>query len=444
VSEYIICPFSKPEYAQNLIDGIRRQRRQGSRVVVVENGPAVGSFPRMEGAVILRSDAHQSAAKNVGLDWVRMGGGGRWSVFDCDDYYGPGYLDDQMTALDGGADTAGKAYGSLMYIRFEEGIYLDGMKRTSDAAKFLNGGATSCATADVPDFPMTKVGEDGEWHKLMVKRGAKTVNTGAQHYCYNRVGSGHTWDPGAKSMEMQKKRMVFLGDLNLSSCDLPPRAVVENGGQSVGKVVMLHTADYTPAEVAVPDTRAYCKLWGYDLRVYSEMIRPDWPAAWNKIPAVVEAMASVGEGEWVLWMDCDMLMVKIEIPLEVMLRPEKDFMVSVDQNGICTGYFFIRNVPLMREFMSDLMKDMRPDWPWEQDAAKELIAARPDYAARVGHIPESVVQNPLSRDSVHAMVMHYWGNSFSDRRKLPDTMRKEIRLRDEVGGRHRRPWMKRA
>lgn len=445
MKEYVICPFSKPEHAQNLLGAIRRQRRHGSVFLVVENGPAVGAFPAAEGVVTLRSGAHQSSAKNAGLDWVRRNGGGRWSVFDCDDYYGPGYLDDQMAALDGGATMAGKAYGSLMYVRFEEGLYLDGIRGSSDSGTFLNGGSMSCATSDVPDFPVIPVGEDGEWHKTMIRRGAKTVNTGARHYCYSRVGTGHTWDPGPRPMAAQKRRMHFLGDLPPSTCDLPPRVVAAGAdGQSVSRVVMLHTPDYSPAAVAVPDMAAYCRMWGYELEVHSEMLRPDWPAAWNKIPAVARAMASVPEGDWVLWMDCDMVMTRLGVPLEFMARPGKDFMVSVDRNGICTGFFLVRNVPLMREFMSDLMGDMRPDWPWEQDAAKELIASRQDYSERVGHIPESLVQNPVSVPSTHAAVMHYWGNRYADRSALAQTMARDIAVRDRGGGRVRRPWMSRA
>jgi len=445
VREHVICPFSKPEYADNLAGAIRRQTRGGSAFVVVENGPAVGAFPAMGGVTVLRSEAHQSAAKNAGLDWVRRGGGGRWSVFDCDDYYGPGYLEDQMAALDRGADMAGKAYGSLMYVRFEEGLYLDGLGRSPGGGAFLNGGSMSCSTADVPDFPMIPVGEDGEWHRMMAGRGAKAANTGARHYCYNRVGGGHTWDPGPKPMAAQKRRMQFLGDLPLSTCDLPPRTVVPGRqGQSVARVVMLHTPDYLPAAVSVPDMASYCRMWGYELEVHSEIMRPDWPAAWNKIPAVDEAMKSVPEGEWVLWMDCDMVMERLEVPLELMARPEKDLMVSVDQNGICTGFFLIRNVPLMRGLMSDLMQDMRPEWPWEQDAAKDLLAARPDYAERVGHIPESLVQNPVSRPSAHAVVMHYWGNRFADRSALAATMARDVALRDRGVSKVRRPWMSRA
>lgn len=443
MTHYVICPYSKPEHAGNLLSSIGRQRHRDFVPVIVENGPGTGTIEAPPGGVLLRSDAHQSAAKNAGLAWVRSQGGGQWSVFDCDDYYAPGYLEDQISAL-ASADVAGKSFGSVMYVRFDDGLYLDGVRgRFLEFGTFFNGGATSCATSDVPDYPMTKVGEDGEWHKLMVALGVRSLNTGARHYCYDRTGTGHTWNTDERLTDMLRKRMLHIGDVPLSSVSELPRKIVSSPGMSIARVVMLSTPDYAPAEVAVPDMRAYCRIWGYELDHYDAPIREDWPASWNKLLAVVDAMSKVGEGEWILWMDCDMLMTRLEAPLETVLRDDKDYMVSVDGNGICTGFFAVRNVPIMRAFMQDLMKDFRPDWPWDQDATKDLLAARPDYAARAGHIPESLVQNPMSHPSKHAMVMHYWGNS-KDKTKLLDRMRQDIRYRETGGSRYRRPWMRRS
>ena len=442
MSNYVICPFSKPQFAAKLRANLDRQTFQGFTPVVVENGPAVGSYEEDGRTVILRSDAHQSHAKNAALAWIRERGGGTWSVFDCDDYYAPGYLEDQMRALEGGAELAGKAFGSLMYIRFDDGLYLDGMKATPSYSRFLNGGAMSCRTAEVMDFPVVPIGEDGEWHREMREAGMRSVNTGARHYCYNREGDGHTWSLPKPAEEGYKRRMLSLGDLPESACEAPPRLMM-GSAEKVSRVVMLHTPDYLLASVAVPDMRDYCRLWGYDLDHYGDLIEPSWPASWNKIPALLAAMDKVDEGDWVLWMDCDMAMTRIELPLERLTRADKDVMFSVDGNGICLGYFLIRNVPMMRKFLMDLTSEFYPEWPWDQNSAKRRISRDPELAARVGHISESMVQNPVSRPSRHSMVMHYWGNSKADKAALLERMKKDIASRDSMVRRGGRPWMRR-
>ncbi len=442
MNNYVICPFSKPGFAEKLRANLARQTFQGFTPIVVENGPAVGSYGEDGRTVILRSDAHQSLAKNAALAWIRERGGGTWSVFDCDDYYAAGYLEDQMKALEGEAELAGKAFGSLMYIRFDDGLYLDGMKGSPSYSKFLNGGAMSCRTADVQDFPVVPIGEDGEWHREMREAGMKSVNTGARFYCYNREGTDHTWGLEKGAEEGYKRRMAALGDLPESSCERPPRSMLDTDGQSVSRVVMLHTPDYAPASVAVPDMREYCRLWGYDLDHYGDLVEPKWPASWNKIPTLLSAMDGSKEGDWVLWMDCDMLMTRVELPLERLTRADKDFMFSVDGNGICLGFFFIRNVPMARKFLNDLFQEWCPHWPWEQNSAKSLIYRDQELAARVGHISESMVQNPVSRPSRHSMVKHYWGNS-KDRAALVERMKKDVAGRESMVRRGGRPWMRR-
>ena len=61
---------------------------------------------------------------------------------------------------------------------------------------------------------------------------------------------------------------------------------------------------------------------------------------------------------------------------------------------------------------------------------KDLLASRPDYAERVGHIPEDLVQNPASSRNAGAMVMHYWGNGYANRGILLKKMQRDIYLRD--------------
>lgn len=427
MTHYVICPYSKPEYRDNLVAALNRQTYRDFTPVIVENGPAVGTFPQLEGAVVLQSGAHQSLAKNVALQWIRDQGDASWSCFDCDDYYGKDYLTSQLKALEG-ADLVGKSFGNMMYVSYEDGLYIN-CPGTLEQGKSLTGGAMTCRTAVVPDFPIVPVGEDGHWSWEMISlRQAKLVHTGPRHYCYNRGGTGHTWDLGSAE-ERIKKGMRFLGVLPLQTVEQSPR-IAMGVTEQVVNVVMLYTPDYTPAQVSVPDVQRYCDIWDYPLTVYTDRVVPEWPAAWGKIVASLKALKEAPEGAWVMWMDADMLFRRNDRTLESLIEPGKDFMISTDANGICTGLFLIRNTPLMQAFFEDLLKDVRQEWPWEQNAMKDLLASRPDYQERVGLISPRVVANPSSGRCPTAFVMHYWGNGYPNRDSLMRQMKKDIYLRN--------------
>jgi len=427
-SHFVICPYSKPEYRDNLVESLTRQSFRDFTAIVVENGPAVGTFPQLPGTVVLQSEAHQSHAKNLALRWIRdHHGDGAWSCFDCDDYYGQDYLKSQIEALVHG-DVVGKSFGNMMYISYEDGLYLHCMGAL-DRNKSLTGGAMTCRTARVPDFPIVPVGEDGHWSwEMQTKHKARVYPTGPRHYCYNRGGTGHTWDLGTGETGI-KASMLFLGPLPLETVNSAPRLALAQD-QNVARVVMLYTPDYAPALISVPDIRTYCGIWEYPLTVYEDKIVPEWPAAWGKIVATRKALDEVPEGVWVMWMDADMLFRRYNQTLESMLRPGKDFMISVDHKGICTGLYLIRNTPLMKQFFDDLLKDVRMEWPWEQDAMKDLLAARPDYQERVGLISESIVANPATGRAPGALVMHYWANGYLNKDQLLQAMHRDIYYRD--------------
>lgn len=423
---YVICPYSKPAYRDNLLEALGRQTFRDFRPIIVENGPALGTFPAIEGAVMLQSDAHQSLAKNKAMQWIRDHGDASWSVFDCDDYYGPEYLQSQIEGIRR-HDIAGKSFGNMMYLKYDDGMYL-GSVGISESTRSFTGGAISCKTAHVLDYPLLSVGEDGAWFWHMTQKKVSICNTGPQHYCYNRSGEGHTWTINKSSELALKRRMTFLGDVPVEIADTPPRHVLSR--ERIHQVVMLYTPDYVPAEVSVPDVRHYCEIWGYPLKVYTDKIVADWPAAWGKILASLTALEQTPENEWVMWIDADMLMRRHNQTLESMINPSKDFMISVDNKGICTGLFMIRNTPLMKEFFTELLKDVRMEWPWEQDVMKEFLERRPDIKARVGHIPEAVVSNPASGRQAGALINHYWGNAYPDRSKLIQKMQRDIWCRD--------------
>src|SRR6185369_10875662 len=170
-------------------------------------------------------------------------------------------------------------------------------------------------------------------------------------------------------------------------------------------------------------------IWEYPFTVYPDRINQELPASWNKVLACLQALEEVPDRAWVLWMDADMVLRRHNQPMESLIDSEKDFMISRDSQGICMGFFMIRNTPLMKVLFADLLKDVRMDWPWEQDALKELLAT-PDYAKRVGYIPETSAANPASGRAPGALVMHYFGNHFATGEKLRHQMQRDIWCRD--------------
>jgi hypothetical protein len=185
----VIAPHARPAFAQNLLDAYRRQREHVEcRLVVVENGAALGQFPatpRGEAVTILQSAPHQADAMNVALSWLRKNGGGAWARFDDDDYYGPGYLRDvEATLLRTGADVVGKPWSFVM---FDDGLWRFSLSRNEQWADGFDftGGTLAACSADVIDFAR-RLDDDLQFCRDMRERGAKLWSGSRWHYCYDR------------------------------------------------------------------------------------------------------------------------------------------------------------------------------------------------------------------------------------------------------------------
>lgn len=101
----IIVPFSRPGLLGSVRENVARQSRQPDLVVLARNGRAAGcSAPSWW--ITAESEPHWSDAKNAGIDAAIAAGGTHAAVFDDDDWYGPGYLDETVHALQA-ADVVG-------------------------------------------------------------------------------------------------------------------------------------------------------------------------------------------------------------------------------------------------------------------------------------------------------------------------------------------------
>jgi glycosyltransferase involved in cell wall biosynthesis len=184
----VIVPFSRPSQVGHVVACFARQRYQDKRLVVVENGAAVGQWTLPADAVLTASSG-PAEARNVGLDYVRQHGGGGFAMFDDDDYYGPGYLEEVAQALCKGADVVGKA---ALFVRVQAGLraVLGGPEHMW--CRSLFPGCTLAGWADTAcEFPDRRVGEDSAWLLAMIAQGAQMWAGSRFGFCYDRSGVDH-------------------------------------------------------------------------------------------------------------------------------------------------------------------------------------------------------------------------------------------------------------
>lgn len=178
------------------------------------------------------------------------------------------------------------------------------------------------------------------------------------------------------------------------------------------RVIMLHTPDYQPSDISVPVTQSYCKQWGYPFDYYEDVISHEWIPSWNKILAVQTVMRRAVPGEYLTWIDGDILILRQDLPLDSLIIAGKDLAFSTDIHGICSGFFIIRKCPAMEKFMRDLWFHYCTCWPWEQGAMKALIKNDFQLQEATAHISPSLIQNPRTEFNANAFAMHYWANHF--------------------------------
>ena len=191
---WVVVPLSRPEFLNNVVCNFTEQKFYGKKLVIVENGDAVGICKKrgFQCDLILTSDKHQSHAKNTALAEIRKHGGGFWTTFDDDDYYGPDYL----TELSGYAKR-GDLIGKLFhFIRTTDGfmrVQLGQVNVPCEIQKPVAGPTISAWAEDCPDFAVVNTGEDTQLFVDMFNKGAKVFSTSPWHFAMIRRESGHTW-----------------------------------------------------------------------------------------------------------------------------------------------------------------------------------------------------------------------------------------------------------
>lgn len=187
---YIVAPHCRPMHAARLLASVERQT-VNARLVVIENGDAVGTFPRARAHAVLNCrDRHHASAKNVGLAWILAQGDGPWVTMDDDDYYGPNYVSDTITSL-ALADVTGKVRG---FIAFDDGLWqFDADFAGGDCTgRILTGGTIGARSAQLT-FPV-KIDDDKAFCNRARDRGLSILASHPRGYCYDRRSTHvHAW-----------------------------------------------------------------------------------------------------------------------------------------------------------------------------------------------------------------------------------------------------------
>ena len=220
---FVILPTNRP---QMIVGAVGRMRRQSVRhsLIVVENGPAVGTCARLGiDAIVLTSDEHQSSAKNTAVDEVWRRGGGYLAFVDDDDEYSPGYLAEQLANVRR-ATVVGKR---RHFVRLSDGLYLFDHSRANAASPELHGPSVVVHSSQCLPF-RTMVGEDARWCADMLAAGATLFATSIDGYVYERRGS-HTW--GAPDLFVR----WLLGDAWRIDDDGAVFVPAPSGGEVLGR-----------------------------------------------------------------------------------------------------------------------------------------------------------------------------------------------------------------
>ena len=201
----VIVPLSRPNMLDNVLNNFDRQQYKNKSLVIVQNGPGLCACQRrgiQPNVLIDISEAHQSLAKNVALEYLREHGESYFATFDDDDYYGPNYLGQIADGFNRGFEIVGK---SSIFLRFaDERMFFLEQAGELREVRSINGPTISgVITKDTPLFRPLMWGEDNDWLEMQLQLGARIWSTSKFGFCWMRYGEEHrhTYQATDKSLE---------------------------------------------------------------------------------------------------------------------------------------------------------------------------------------------------------------------------------------------------
>jgi len=103
-------------------------------------------------------------------------------------------------------------------------------------------------------------------------------------------------------------------------------------------------------ELGMKSKEEYCQRHGYDFILKDQSEDTSRHIYWSKIPLMRKVLEHPSY-DWVVWIDADTLMMNMEIPLEIFLDDNYNFIISRDWQAINSGVFFVKNCQWSKDFL---------------------------------------------------------------------------------------------
>jgi hypothetical protein len=190
---WTVVPFSRPNWLENVKENFIRQHFHNKKLIIVENGPAVGCCKAagFSPDIILTSAPHQAIAKATALDELKRIGAEFWTTWDDDDYYGENYLTELAEASDK-AELIGKL--SIFVKTLDDKLRLFGCQE-EQYVEFIHGPTISTWVSNAAEFiNVGKWSEDIAFCDQMKAKGARFWATSRWNFINQRHKNHiHTW-----------------------------------------------------------------------------------------------------------------------------------------------------------------------------------------------------------------------------------------------------------
>lgn len=239
---WVVVPTNRPEAAPRIVGNVRRQGVD-ARLVVVENGPAVGEFAALgydKHAAVVQQDAQSAPdARNTGMEYARAHGGGLIAFMDDDDIYGPTHLRELVDAWRPGR-VVGRA-DHFLRTRDDSLWLIEGWGRDRPVREVLCQ-TTLVHSDDALEWRAHHVEDDEpEWYRRMLAAGREVYAVGVTGFCFWNHPRGHLWAPPDAEWPLRAPHVLDLGPYGESivfgQSAMPDGATVKPSFAAVGKFV---------------------------------------------------------------------------------------------------------------------------------------------------------------------------------------------------------------
>lgn len=196
----IVVPCSRPHLLPRVMAMAEWQTNQDHLLIPIEG------------------DARPGIARNAGMAEARRLGFQLVSFWDDDDFYGPGFLEEQLANWRPGR-VVGKTFG---FVAFNLGVVYFTLPKGGPSNHLLIGGSIMGSLDELPDWTDLPIAEDGRFTADCRRRGLETYVLSGRHFVYSRLGSNmeHTYKA--------KDALVWLtaGDQGIPTNMTPEAAMV--------------------------------------------------------------------------------------------------------------------------------------------------------------------------------------------------------------------------